>query len=64
VADPALDLRLGLLTPSLAGGTDYAVGSTQSGTTLFNSAGSACVSVSGMGLFGLFLLRRRYCGSR
>jgi phospholipase/lecithinase/hemolysin len=41
VQDLALDLGLGPLTPSLAGGTDYAVGSAQSGTTLFNSAGLA-----------------------
>ena len=41
VQDLALDLGLAPLTPSLAGGTDYAVGSAQSGTTLFNSAGPA-----------------------
>ncbi len=41
VQDLALDLGVGPLTPSLAGGTDYAVGSAQSGTTLFNSAGLA-----------------------
>lgn len=41
VQDLALDLGLGPLTPSLAGGTDYAVGSAQSGTTLFNNAGPA-----------------------
>jgi phospholipase/lecithinase/hemolysin len=41
VQDLALDLGLGPLTPSLAGGTDYAVGSAQSGTTLFNTAGQA-----------------------
>jgi len=41
VQDLALELGLGPLTPSLAGGTDYAVGSAQSGTTLFNVAGQA-----------------------
>jgi phospholipase/lecithinase/hemolysin len=41
VQDLALDLGLNPLTPSLAGGTDYAVGSAQSGTTLFNTAGLA-----------------------
>jgi phospholipase/lecithinase/hemolysin len=41
VQDLALDLGLGPLGPSLAGGTDYAVGSAQSGTTLFNNAGAA-----------------------
>jgi phospholipase/lecithinase/hemolysin len=41
VQDLALDLGVGPLAPSLAGGTDYAVGSAQSGTTLFNIAGQA-----------------------
>jgi phospholipase/lecithinase/hemolysin len=38
VQDLALDLGLGPLGPSLAGGTDYAVGSAQSGTTAFHTA--------------------------
>lgn len=41
VQDLALDLGLAPLGPSLGGGTDYAVGSAQSGTTLFNTAGPA-----------------------
>jgi phospholipase/lecithinase/hemolysin len=36
VQDLALGLGLGPLTPSLAGGTDYAYGDAQSGVTLFN----------------------------
>ncbi len=38
VQDLSLALGLGPLTPSLAGGTDYAFGDAQSGTTLFNNA--------------------------
>lgn len=37
----AADLGLPPLTPSLAGGTDYAVGTAESGTTLFHTAGPA-----------------------
>ena len=36
--DLALDLGLASLTPSRLGGTDYAYGSAQSGTTLYNTA--------------------------
>ncbi len=39
VQDLALDLGLGPLTPSRLGGTDYAYGDAQSGTTLYNTAG-------------------------
>ena len=38
VQDLALDLGLARLTPSLQGGTDYAYGDAQSGTTLYNTA--------------------------
>lgn len=41
VQDLALDLGLSPLTPSLAGGTDYAVGSAQTGNTLYNTGGLA-----------------------
>jgi phospholipase/lecithinase/hemolysin len=41
VQDLASDLGLAPLTPSLAGGTDYAVGSAQTGNTLYNVAGPA-----------------------
>ncbi|MGA2712611.1 MAG: SGNH/GDSL hydrolase family protein [Bryobacteraceae bacterium] len=42
VQDLALDLGLAPLTPSLlAGGTDYAVGSAQTGATLYNTGGAA-----------------------
>jgi len=41
VQDLALGLGLAPLTPSLAGGTDYAVGSAQTGTTLYNTGGAA-----------------------
>lgn len=42
IQDLALDLGLPELLPSLTtGGTDYAVGSAQSGTTVFNTAGAA-----------------------
>jgi phospholipase/lecithinase/hemolysin len=39
VQDLALDLGIAPLTPSRLGGTDYAYGSAQSGTTLYNTAG-------------------------
>jgi phospholipase/lecithinase/hemolysin len=37
----ATGLGLAPLTPSLAGGTDYAVGDAQTGTTLYNTGGAA-----------------------
>jgi phospholipase/lecithinase/hemolysin len=39
VQDLALDLGLAPLTPSRLGGTDYAYGDAQSGSTLYNTAG-------------------------
>src|ERR1700733_6521687 len=39
VQDLALDLGLAPLTPSRLGGTDYAYGNAQSGSTLYNTAG-------------------------
>ncbi|HEY3825374.1 MAG TPA: SGNH/GDSL hydrolase family protein [Bryobacteraceae bacterium] len=39
VQDVALELGLAPLTPSLLGGTDYAYGSGQTGSTLYNTAG-------------------------
>src|SRR3984957_17624152 len=39
VQDLAPDLGLAPLTPSLLGGTDYAYGDAQSGSTLYNTAG-------------------------
>lgn len=41
VQDLAASLGLPALTPSLAAGNDYAAGSAQSGTTVFNTAGAA-----------------------
>lgn len=40
VQDLALDLGLPAITPSLTGGTDYAVGGAESGNTLFHTAGA------------------------
>jgi phospholipase/lecithinase/hemolysin len=40
VQDLAHDLGLAPLTPSLGGGTNYAYGDAQSGTTLYNTAGA------------------------
>jgi len=49
VQDLALDLGLSPLTPSLAGGTDYAYGDAQSGVTLYNPAPGSFVDLTSPG---------------
>jgi len=43
----ATDLGFSALTPSLAGGTDYAYGGAESGTTLFHTAGTTDLTGTG-----------------